>query len=151
MVGAEAHRLERAALAASLEHLAKTYDNPRAQVMADALDKANSQFLTENKSPSRKVGEIDNRGSHFYLAMYWARALADQDQDSELSEIFGELADTLEANEDKILQELNNAQGEPEDLHGYYYPDDERVSRIMRPSATLNDAIKKVAERAKGG
>jgi len=139
------------ALAASLEHLAKTYDNPRAQVMADALDKANSQFLTENKSPSRKVGEIDNRGSHFYLAMYWARALADQDQDSELSEIFGELAETLEANEDKIMQELNDAQGEPEDLHGYYYPDDERVSRIMRPSATLNDAIKKVAERAKGG
>ena len=137
------------ALAASLEHLAKTYDNPRARVMADALDKANSQFLTENKSPSRKVGEIDNRGSHFYLAMYWARALADQDQDSELADIFGELADTLEANEDKIMAELNDAQGEPEDLHGYYYPSDERVSDIMRPSPTLNDAIAKVAARAK--
>ena len=137
------------ALAASLEHLAKTYDNERARVMADALDKANSQFLTENKSPSRKVGEIDNRGSHFYLAMYWARALADQNQDSELADIFSELADTLEANEDKIMAELNGAQGEPEDLHGYYYPSDDRVSDIMRPSATLNDAIAKVAARAK--
>ncbi|RJS93081.1 NADP-dependent isocitrate dehydrogenase [Salinisphaera sp. Q1T1-3] len=135
------------ALAASLEHLGKTFDNPRAQVMADALDKANSRFLTENKSPSRKVGELDNRGSHFYIAMYWARAIADQDSDRELAALFTELADALEANEDKIVAELNDAQGEPEDLNGYYLPEEARVRQIMRPSATLNETIDMVASK----
>ncbi|WP_423821201.1 NADP-dependent isocitrate dehydrogenase [Salinisphaera sp. SPP-AMP-43] len=133
------------ALAASLEHLGKTFDNERARVMAEALDQANSKFLSENKSPSRKVGELDNRGSHFYLAMYWARAIADQKDDPELAKTFAELADQLEANEDKIVAELNGAQGDPVDLKGYYYPNGERATEVMRPSATLNETIAMVA------
>lgn len=137
------------ALAASLEHLAKSFDNERARVMAEALDNANSRFLSENKSPSRKVGELDNRGSHYYLAMFWARAIADQKDDPELAKIFAELADTLEANEDKIVEELNTVQGEPVDLNGYYFLDPEQATDVMRPSATLNETIAMVAANRK--
>jgi isocitrate dehydrogenase len=129
------------ALGASLEYLARMYDNPRAGVLAQALDKAIGRFLENNKSPARKVGEIDNRGSHFYLAMYWARALADQKDDAELAAIFGKLADKLEADEDTIVGELNGAQGRPVDLGGYYRPDMQKVSAAMRPSAAFNAVL----------
>jgi isocitrate dehydrogenase len=129
------------ALGASLEHLARAYDNPRAKVLADALDKAIGRFLENNKSPARKVGGIDNRGSHFYLAMYWARALADQNADAGLASAFGQLADKLEAEEDTIVGELNGAQGQAVDLGGYYRPDMDKVSAAMRPSATFNAAL----------
>ncbi|HET7312903.1 NADP-dependent isocitrate dehydrogenase [Salinisphaera sp.] len=137
------------ALAASLEHLGKTFDNERAKVMAEALDAANSRFLSENKSPSRKVGELDNRGSHFYLAMYWARAIADQKDDAELAERFAELAAALADNEEKIVEELNAAQGEPVDLDGYYFVDGKRATDVMRPSTTLNQTIAMVAANKK--
>jgi isocitrate dehydrogenase len=129
------------ALAASLEHLADTTGNARAKVLADALDVANGRFLDTDKSPSRKVGERDNRGSHFYLAMYWARALADQDADAALKASFGPLADMLEAAEEAIVAELNAAQGSPVDIGGYYRPDPSRVADAMRPSATFNAAL----------
>ncbi|GAA2561641.1 isocitrate dehydrogenase [Neomicrococcus aestuarii] len=129
------------ALAASLEHLANTSDNPRAQVLADALDAATGTFLLENKSPSRKVGEIDNRGSHFYLAQYWAKELVAQTADAELAAAFGPVAEALTANEEQINKELLEVQGQPVDLGGYYRPDVAKVSAAMRPSATLNAAI----------
>ena len=129
------------ALGASLEHLSRAYDNARAKVLADALDKAIGCFLENDKSPARKVGEIDNRGSHFYLAMYWARALADQKDDAGLAATFRKLADTLEAAEDTIVGELNGAQGKPVELGGYYRPDMDKVSAAMRPSATFNQAL----------
>ena len=133
------------ALAASLEHLGKTFDNQRARVMAKALDKATGEFLGSNKSPSRKVGELDNRGSHFYLALYWAQALAEQTDDNDLARMFSELADTLDSNEQKIVNELNTVQGQPVDLGGYYLPDHQRANQTMRPSQTLNDALAMVA------
>jgi isocitrate dehydrogenase len=129
------------ALGASLEHLANASKNKRAQVLADTLDQANARFLESDKSPKRKVGEIDNRGSHFYLALYWAEALAKQTQDAELATRFGKLYDVLAKNEAKIVAELNGAQGKPVDIGGYYRPDDEKVARAMRPSATLNTAL----------
>jgi isocitrate dehydrogenase len=129
------------ALGASLEHLARTYDNARAKVLAAALDQAIGRFLETNKSPARKIGEIDNRGSHFYLAMYWARALADQRDDAGLAKPFGKLADELEAGEACIVAELNGVQGEPVDLGGYYRPDMAKVRAAMRPSKTFNDAL----------
>jgi len=129
------------ALGASLEHFARALDNPRANVLAQALDKAIGRFLENNKSPARKVGEIDNRGSHFYLGMYWARALADQKDDAELAATFGKLADKLEADEATIVGELNGAQGQPVELGGYYRPDMDKVSAAMRPSATFNAAL----------
>lgn len=129
------------ALAASLEHLATTSDNKRAQVLADALDAATGTFLLENKSPSRKVGEIDNRGSHYYLAMYWAKELAAQTADAELAAAFAPVAEALAANEDQINKELLEVQGQPVDLGGYYRPDADKASAAMRPSATLNAAI----------
>ncbi|MBZ9567976.1 NADP-dependent isocitrate dehydrogenase [Modicisalibacter tunisiensis] len=129
------------ALAASLEHLGKTFDNARARVLAKALDQANGEFLDSNKSPSRKVGEIDNRGSHFYLALYWAKAVAAQNDDAELKAQFAELARKLEENEDAILAELNGVQGQPVDIRGYYHPDYALTSQAMRPSKTLNDAL----------
>ena len=134
------------ALGASLEHLARVQDNPHAKVLADALDKAIGRFLENNKSPARKVGEIDNRGSHFYLAMYWARALADQRDDAELAKRFAALADKLEAKEDTIVGELNGAQGQPVELDGYYRPDLDKVSAAMRPSATFNAALQGLHE-----
>ena len=134
------------ALGASLEHLARAYDNPRAKVLADALDKAIGRFLENNKSPARKVGEIDNRGSHFYLAMYWARALAEQKDDVELTKLFATLVDKLEATEDAIVSELNGAQGKPVELGGYYRPDMDEVSAAMRPSATFNAVLQELRD-----
>lgn len=132
------------ALAVSLEHLAEKYGNQRAQVLADTLDQANTKFLDENKSPSRKAGELDNRGSHFYLAMYWAEALAAQDKDAELKKIFTEVASKLSANEETIVKELNEVQGKAIDIEGYYKPSDAKASAAMRPSATLNSIIDSV-------
>ncbi len=129
------------ALGASLEHLAQTYKNAKAQVLADALDTAIGQFLKFNRNPARKVGEIDNRGSHFYLALYWAQALAAQTKDAELQARFKPLAETLAKNEAKINGELIGAQGKPVDTGGYYLPDDAKASAAMRPSATLNAAL----------
>jgi isocitrate dehydrogenase len=129
------------ALAASLEHLAQVTNNKRAGILAKTLDSANARFLETDKSPKRKVGELDNRGSHFYLAMYWAQALADQNDDAELKARFGKLAKVLSDNEAKIVGELNGAQGKPVDIGGYYRPDKVKTSAAMRPSATLNAAL----------
>jgi len=129
------------ALAASLEHLAVTFNNPKAQVLADALDRATGQFLDNNKSPLRKVGELDNRGSHFYLALYWAQALAAQADDTALQIRFTLLAEALTVTESTIVEELNSAQGRAVDIGGYYQPNVELVSRVMRPSTTLNSAL----------
>lgn len=129
------------ALAASLEHLGATYNNPKALVLAKTLDQATGQFLDNNKSPSRKVGNIDNRGSHFYLALYWAQALAAQTEDAALQAQFGELAKTLTENEATIVAELNAVQGKPVDIGGYYHANAELISKAMRPSNTFNAAI----------
>src|SRR5450830_1231166 len=129
------------ALAASLEHLGVTYNNPKALVLSKTLDQATGQFLDNNKSPSRKVGNIDNRGSHFYLALYWAQALAAQTEDTALQAQFATLAKTLAANEATIVAELNAVQGQPVDIGGYYAPNPELTSKVMRPSNTLNAAI----------
>ena len=129
------------ALTVSLEHLAKNDDNSKAQILADTLDIATEKLLLNNKGPSRKTGEIDNRGSHFYLAMYWAEALAAQDQDGELQAQFAPLAQNLIANEATIIKELNDAQGKPVDIHGYYFADETLSEQAMRPSALFNDAI----------
>ncbi len=129
------------ALAVSLDHLGDRYSIPGARIMGETLDDATTKYLLTNKSPSRKVGELDNRGSHFYLAMYWARAMADQSTDAELAERFAPLAASLEENEAKIVAELNAVQGPPMDIGGYYDPDDARAAAAMRPSATLNAII----------
>lgn len=129
------------ALAESLRKLQETDDNPRTPILGDALDAATESVLNESKSPSRKVGEIDNRGSHFYLAKFWARELADQTRDAELAEIFKPVADALEANEEKISQELLDIQGREVDLGGYYWPNDEKTNAVMRPSSTFNEII----------
>jgi isocitrate dehydrogenase len=133
------------ALAASLEHLAKVANNQAAKNLADALDQANAKFLESNKSPARKVGEIDNRGSHFYLALYWAQALAQQTQDKSLAARFVKIAKDLADNEAKISGELLAAQGKPVDVGGYYHPDDAKASKAMRPSATLNAIVDAIA------
>lgn len=132
------------ALAASLEHLANVTGNNRSKVMADALDNATGLFLDTNKSPSRKVNELDNRGSHFYLAMYWAQALAEQSEDEVLAAKFKQVANELTNNEDKIVDELNAAQGVSMDVGGYYKPDVAKASAAMRPSDTLNQIISRV-------
>ncbi|WP_313401376.1 NADP-dependent isocitrate dehydrogenase [Stenotrophomonas sp.] len=129
------------ALAASLEHLGQRYDNKGASVLANALDAANGKFLDNDKSPSRKLGGIDNRGSHFYLAMYWAQALAEQNDDAALKAKFAPLAETLTSNEQKIVDELAAVQGKAVDIGGYYRPDLAKAGPAMRPSATLNAAI----------
>ncbi|MGM7447071.1 isocitrate dehydrogenase [Idiomarina loihiensis] len=129
------------ALAASLEHLSRTFDNKRALVLADSLDLATAKFLEENKSPSRKVGEIDNRGSHFYLAMYWAEALANQNEDAELKERFSKLFEKLSGNEQAIINELNEIQGVKVDIGGYYQPNTDKVSAAMRPCSVLNETL----------
>ncbi|WP_223528981.1 NADP-dependent isocitrate dehydrogenase [Pseudomonas sp. GL-R-19] len=133
------------ALAASLEHLGVTYNNPKALVLAKTLDQATGQFLDNNKSPSRKVGNIDNRGSHFYLALYWAQALAAQTEDAALQAQFATLAKTLTENEATIVAELNAVQGKPVDIGGYYHADAELISKAMRPSATFNAAVAALA------
>lgn len=132
------------ALAASFEHLAKTTDNARAQVLANTLDAATGTFLNENKSPSRKVGEIDNRGSHFYLTKFWAEELAAQTEDTELAEAFAPLAEGLGEKEEVIVAELLEVQGKPVDLGGYYKPSDELADKVMRPSTTLNGVLDKL-------
>jgi len=129
------------ALAASLEHLSVVTGNAKAKVLADALDKATGKFLDLNKSPSRRVGELDNRGSHYYLATYWAEALAEQTADADLAAEFAPIAKQLQENEQVIVSELNQAQGTPGDLGGYYAPVFEKASALMRPSQTLNAII----------
>ena len=129
------------ALAASLEHLGETSNNPKAKILSQCLDEATSKFLIENKSPSRKVKELDNRGSHFFLMSYWASALAAQTNDIQLACAFTEVAQILQTNESKILSELNAAQGTSVEMGGYYYPDTDKVSAAMRPSGTLNEIV----------
>tara|TARA_B100000212_G_scaffold341156_1_gene323539 strand:- start:17369 stop:19600 length:2232 start_codon:yes stop_codon:yes gene_type:complete len=132
------------ALAVSLEHLANTFGNAQAKILAETLDEATATFLQNNKSPSRKVNELDNRGSHFYLALYWARALAAQDKDAELKTQFAALAQQLAENEATIISELNAAQASVVDIGGYYAPDEAKANAAMRPSPTLNAAIASV-------
>lgn len=129
------------ALQASLEHLAQTQNNEKAQILADALDVANEKFLANDKSPSRKIGSIDNRGSHFYLAMYWAEALATQTKNAEMAAIFAPVAKAMEDQETKINEELIGAQGKAQDIGGYYQPNSEKTDAGMRPSSTLNTII----------
>jgi len=129
------------ALQASLEHLAQTQNNSKAKVLSDALDEANAKFLATDKSPARKVGGIDNRGSHFYLAMYWAEALANQTKDAEISAHFKPVAAAMLDNETKINAELIAAQGQPQNIGGYYKPDENMEYAAMRPSATLDTII----------
>ncbi|NUT42083.1 MAG: NADP-dependent isocitrate dehydrogenase [Thermoactinospora sp.] len=129
------------ALAASFEHLATTTGNARAQILADTLDRATASLLNENKSPARKLGSIDNRGSHFYLAMYWARELAGQSDDAQLAESFKKLAETLSEQEETIAAELLAVQGSPVDLGGYFQPDPAKAAAVMRPSKTFNEAL----------
>ncbi|MFM0431114.1 NADP-dependent isocitrate dehydrogenase [Paraburkholderia aspalathi] len=133
------------ALAASLEHLSGAYHNPKAQVLAKTLDQATGKFLDNDKSPARKIGGIDNRGSHFYLAMYWAEALAAQTEDAALQAQFAGVAKAMAENEAKIIEELGAAQGKPADIGGYYRPNVELTSKAMRPSATLNKIVDAVA------
>ncbi len=129
------------ALASSFEHMATTTGNARAQILADTLDRATGTFLNENKSPSRKVGEIDNRGSHFYLALYWAQELAAQTEDADLAAAFAEVAGALAANEQKINDELLAVQGSPADIGGYFRPDDAKAKQVMRPSTTFTEVL----------
>jgi isocitrate dehydrogenase len=126
------------ALAASFEHLAQTTGNSHAQILADTLDRANATFLNENKSPSRRVGQIDTRGSHFYLALFWAEELAAQSDDKDLAAAFAPLARALRENESTIADELLAVQGAPTDLGGYYRPDAAKTEELMRPSKTFN-------------
>jgi isocitrate dehydrogenase len=136
---------EFSALAASLEHIGATFQNGRAALLADTLDQAIGKFLDNNKSPARKVGQIDNRGSHFYLAMYWAEALAAQSKDRELQARFAGVAKQLVENEARINDELIGAQGKPVDMGGYYRPDPVKTEAAMRPSPTLNAIINAIA------
>jgi isocitrate dehydrogenase len=129
------------ALAESFSQYAAANDNPHARILGQTLDRATGTFLQENKSPARKIGSLDNRGSHFYLAMYWAQELARQDDDPELAAAFKGLSETLTQNEQTINDELVAVQGHPVDLGGYYRPDPEKASAVMRPSPTFNEAI----------
>jgi len=133
------------ALAVSLEHLSSTTNNAKAKVLGETLDLATDKFLENGKSPSRKVNELDNRGSHFYLSLYWAQALASQTEDAELKASFTAIAEELTANETKIVTELNAAQGKPVDIGGYYQPNADLAAQAMRPSATFNSILKKIA------
>jgi isocitrate dehydrogenase len=129
------------ALAVSIEEFGIKTGNRKGVTLAEALDRANGRVLEHDKSPKRKVGEIDNRGSHFYLAMYWSRALADQQQDPDLRATFGPVAAALEQNESRIVGELNGVQGGPVDIGGYYHPDPAKTAAAMRPSATFNRIV----------
>ncbi|MDO7613745.1 MAG: NADP-dependent isocitrate dehydrogenase [Crocinitomicaceae bacterium] len=129
------------ALAVSLEHLSETTDNNKAKILGETLDAATGTFLLNDKSPSRKCGELDNRGSHYYLALYWAQELAKQEQDLELKNRFSEIADKLSSNEAKITKELIDAQGQPMNIEGYYFPNEKLAAKAMRPSSTLNRII----------
>jgi isocitrate dehydrogenase len=129
------------ALAVSLAHLSEKYDNPRAGVLGRSLDEATTAYLLKNRSPSRKVGELDNRGSHYYLAMYWAQALATQTEDAELANSFKDISAALQENEQAIVSELLEVQGQAMDIGGYYMPDEGLATAAMRPSATLNRVL----------
>ena len=129
------------ALAPSLEHLSEVTNNPKAKILATTLDKATEKLLDNDKSPQRRLGTIDNRGSHFYLALYWAEALASQNEDRELKDKFTPVAKELSTNEAKITGELLAVQGKPADIGGYYKPDQVKISKVMRPSTTLNAII----------
>lgn len=129
------------ALAVSLDHLGRSFDNPKAQILGECLDQATEQVLENGKSPARRLGQIDNRGSHFYLAMYWARALATQNHDTELAEAFAPIVSAFETHEHQIHEELIGAQRQPQDIGGYYHPDPAKTSKAMRPSKTLNDLV----------
>jgi isocitrate dehydrogenase len=129
------------ALAVSLEHFAEKDGNQKAAVLSKTLDQATSKFLDEDKSPTRKLGGIDNRGSHFYLAMYWAEALAQQNEDESLKQIFTPVAEAMKTDELNIVQELNSVQGKPANIGGYYYPNAELTDKVMRPSVTLNTIL----------
>ena len=133
------------ALVPSLEHLSSASNNPSAKILADTLDRATAKFLEGNKSPARKVGEIDNRGSHFYLALYWAQALAEQTKDKNLQAHFAKVAKQLADNEAKIVAELLGAQGKPVDMGGYYHPNDAKTTKAMRPSPTFNAIVDAIA------
>jgi isocitrate dehydrogenase len=132
------------ALGPSFELLAEKDDKPRAKLLADTLDRAIGRYLEENRSPERKVGELDNRGSHFYLALYWAQELTEQDEDQDLAERFGALAKRLAEDEEKIVEELSEVQGSPVEIDGYYRPEPDEVAAAMRPSQTLNDALEEL-------
>ncbi|HLV52925.1 MAG TPA: NADP-dependent isocitrate dehydrogenase, partial [Cryomorphaceae bacterium] len=132
------------ALTASLEHLAQKASNERAEILSETLDTAISKYLENNKAPSRNVNEIDNRGTHFYLAMYWAEALAEQNRDTDLASQFESIAGELRQGEDRITEELMGAQGKAVDLGGYYLPDEKKIRAAMRPSKTLNEIIDKI-------
>jgi len=129
------------ALSVSLEHLSKKYDNKRALTLSKALDEATTKFLLNNKSPSRKVGELDNRGSHFYLTLYWAEALANQSDDQDLKERFTSVSKEMLEKESVIVDELNGVQGKAMDIGGYFKPDPKLASQAMRPSETLNKIL----------
>jgi len=129
------------ALQASFDHVYNTQNNTKAKVLADALDNANAKFLAEDKSPARKLGGIDNRGSHFYLGMYWAEALANQTEDAEIAKKFQPIAEQLKNNEAKINEELIGAQGKPQEIGGYYKPNWQKTDDAMRPSSTLNAIV----------
>ena len=130
-------------LAVALEHLSRTFDNPNARLLAETLDEATGEILNNAKSPSRKVHELDNRGSHFYLALYWSRALARKATDPAMRDRFGELADALTKHEQQILTELDAAQGSPVELGGYFHFDEATVTKAMRPSETLNSILER--------
>jgi isocitrate dehydrogenase len=134
------------ALAVSLEDVALKTGNKRAAILARTLDEATGELLDHNRSPSPKTGELDNRGSHFYLALYWAQALAAQAEDRELQALFAPLAKSLAANEQKIVEELKAVQGKPVDLGGYYFPDPQKATAVMRPSATFNATLDSLRE-----
>ena len=132
------------ALAVSLDHYGKKNKSSRACILGNALDQATEKFLEENKSPSRKVGELDTRGSHFFLALYWAEALASQDEDSDLKSLFREISESLSKASDTIEMELLDAQGSPQDIGGYYLPDAAKVAGAMRPSGTFNSILDRI-------
>jgi len=129
------------ALMVSLEFIGEKYNNNKTKVMSKALDKAVEVYLENQKSPSRKAGELDNRGSHYFLAQYWAVALAEQDDDSELKSVFSKVAKQLVENETRIMDEIMATEGNPTDIGGYYLPDDDVAAAAMRPSKTLNAII----------
>ena len=136
------------ALAASFEHLAERTGTAGARVLAKTLDEATTRYLMENRAPSRRAGELDNRGTHFYLAMYWAQSLAGQTEDANLAASFGPMAAAMEANESAIITELNDAQGVAMDIGGYYHPDPSLAAAAMRPSATFNAILEGVTAGA---
>ncbi|MED5405361.1 MAG: NADP-dependent isocitrate dehydrogenase, partial [Chloroflexota bacterium] len=123
------------------EHVAEVFKNDRAKLLSETLDQAIGQHMERDRAPSRRVNELDTRGSHFYLALYWAQALADQTKDPELQARFKPVADQMSANEEKIIEELNNAQGQPVDIGGYYHPNHDMAAKAMRPSVTLNAIV----------